>query len=113
MSAPQPRGTRLVCSLRSTDGAVATFDALPGEKPGSVAKVDSIEWSKQSGGNVQEGSFVLIGELGMTGKVINLNQYQWRALTTARLEQFFYGAILWGADHAKVIADAELILKRG
>jgi hypothetical protein len=45
--------------------------------------------------------------------VILVNQYQWRALIDAKLEKFFYGAILWGKSPFKVIEDAQLILKRG
>jgi hypothetical protein len=55
----------------------------------------------------------VIGDLGMTGQVILVNQYQWRALTEAKLEKFFYAAMLWGKSPFKVIEDAQLMLKRG
>jgi hypothetical protein len=48
----------------------------------------------------------------MTGQVILVNQYQWRDLSDARLEKFFYAAILWGKSPFKVIEDAKVILKR-
>jgi hypothetical protein len=108
-----PRGSRLACSLRSIDGCHGSFDAYPGEQPGSVSRVDPVKWDKPPQKEVQEGHFTVIGDLGMTGQVILVNQYQWRALTEAKLESFFYGAILWGKSPFKVIEDAQLILKRG
>ena len=42
-----------------------------------------------------------------------MEQYQWRALADAKLETFFYGAILWGKSPFRVIEDAQLMLKRG
>jgi len=45
--------------------------------------------------------------------VILVNQYQWRALNEAKLEKFFYAALLWGKSPFKVIEDAQLMLKRG
>ena len=108
-----PRGTRLACMLRTQDGAQGSFDAHVGEQPGSVSKVDPVKWSKQPEKPVQEGAFSIIGEMGMTGQVILVNQYQWRALADAKLESFFYGAILWGKNPFKVIEDAQMILKRG
>jgi len=32
----------------------------------------------------------------MTGAVLVLNQYRWRALILTRLEEAFYAMILWG-----------------
>ena len=37
---------------------------------------------------------------------------QWRDLSDAKLEKFFYAAILWGKSPFKVIEDAKVILKR-
>ena len=108
-----PRGNRLACTLRSVDGAQGTFDVYPGEQPGSVSKVDPVQWNKPTDKPVLEGAFTVIGDLGMTGQVILVNQYQWRALQDARLENFFYGAILWGKSPFKVIEDAQTMLKRG
>lgn len=48
----------------------------------------------------------------MIGQVILLDQYQWRALVDTKLENFFYGAILWGRSPFKVIEDAQMMLKR-
>ena len=107
-----PRGSRLACTLKTTDGAHGSFDAFPGEQPGSVSKVEPVRWNKPGDAPVAEAMFSLIGEMGMTGQVILVKQSQWRALTEARLEQFFYGAILWGKSPFKVIEDAERILKR-
>ena len=108
-----PRGTRLACSLRTQDGAQGAFDVHAGEQPGSVSKVDAVKWSKPPEKPVLEGAFSVIGEMGMTGQVILVNQYQWRALADAKLENFFYGAILWGKNPFKVIDDAQMMLKRG
>src|SRR6267142_3932027 len=107
-----PRGNRLACSLRTVDGANGSFDAFPGEQPDSVARVDPVNWNKEPAGAVVQGAFSLIGEMGMTGKVILVNQDQWRALADAKLEKFFYGAILWGKSPFKVIEDAQTMLKR-
>lgn len=108
-----PRGSRLACSLRSQDGSSGSYDVYPGEQPGSIAKVDPVRWDKPPQKPVQQGAFTIIGDLGMTGQVILVNQYQWQALADAKLEQFFYGAILWGKSPFKVIEDAQMILKRG
>jgi hypothetical protein len=107
-----PRGSRLACSLRSEDGCNGAFDVTPGEQPGSVAQVEAIKWDQPPQKPVVEGTFTVIGDFGMTGQVIVLNQSQWHALTTAKLEQFFYGAILWGKSPFKVIEDAQLMLRR-
>ena len=106
-----PRGTRLACSLRSQDNCSGSFDVFPGEQPGSISRVDPVKWDRPPQKPVLEGHFSVIGELGMTGQVILINQYQWRALTTAKLETFFYGAILWGKSPFKVIEDAQTMLK--
>jgi len=41
-----------------------------------------------------------------------INQYQWKALQDAKLEKFFYAAMLWGKSPFKVIEDAQMMLKR-
>jgi hypothetical protein len=51
--------------------------------------------------------------MGMTGQVIVVKQDQWKTLADAKLEKFFFGAILWGKSPFKVIEDAQTILKRG
>ena len=106
------RGNRLACSLRTVDGCQGSFDAYPGDAPGSVVRVDPIKWDREPQKPVQEAAFTIIGDLGMTGQVILVNQYQWRDLSDAKLEKFFYAAILWGKSPFKVIEDAKLILKR-
>ena len=107
-----PRGSRLACSLRSQDGCHGSFDVFPGEQPGSISRVDPVKWDKPPQKAVLEGAFTVIGDLGMTGQVILVNQYQWQALNAAKLETFFYGAILWGRSPFKVIDDAQMMLKR-
>jgi hypothetical protein len=107
-----PRGSRLACSLRSQDGFHGSFDVFPGEQPGSISRVDPVKWDKPPQKPVLEGAFTVIGDLGMTGQVILVNQYQWQALNAAKLETFFYGAILWGRSPFKVIDDAQMMLKR-
>jgi len=61
---------------------------------------------------VVEGTFTVIGDFGMTGQVILLNQAQWQALTETKLVTFFFGALLWGKSPFKVIEDAQLMLRR-
>ena len=107
-----PRGNRLACSLRTVDGCQGSFDVYPGEEPGSISRVDPIKWDREPMKPVLEGAFTVIGDLGMTGQVILVNQYQWRDLSDASLEKFFYGAILWGTSPFKVIEDAKMMLKR-
>ena len=108
-----PRGNRLACTLKSTDGVQGSFDVFPGEQPMSIAKIEPVKWMKPTDKPVQEGHFTVIGDMGMTGQVIMRNTYQWRALVDAKLESFFYGAILWGKSPFKVIEDAQTMLKRG
>jgi len=107
-----PRGTRLACTLRSQDGCHGSFDVIPGEEPGSVARVDPVTWDKPPHTPVVEGTFTVIGDFGMTGQVIVLKESQWRALTETKLEQFFYGALLWSKSPFKVLEAAQLMLKR-
>jgi len=102
-----------VCTLRTADGAQAIFDVHAGEAPNSVGKVDAVKWNKASDKPVVSASFVIIGDLGLTGKAHQLDEQQWRALTLAKLEPFFYGAMLWDGNPMKVIEDAQRILKRG
>lgn len=107
-----PRGNRLVCTLRTADGALAIYDVHAGEQPNSVGQVDPIEWNKASDQPVASAAFVIIGDLGLTGKAHQLNEEQWRALTQAKLEPFFYGAILWDGNPMKVVEDALRMTKR-
>jgi hypothetical protein len=107
-----PRGNRLVCTLRTTDGAQAIYDVHAGEQPNSIGKVDAVKWNKATDKPVVSASFVIIGGLGLTGKAHQLDEQQWRALTLAKLEPFYYGAILWDGNPAKVIEDALRMLKR-
>lgn len=107
-----PRGSRLACTLRTADGSNGSYDVHPGEEPNSVSKVDPVHWDKPPQKQVQQAAFTIIGDLGMTGQVILLNEQQWQMLTEAKLEKFFYGAILWGKSPFKVIDDAQMMLKR-
>jgi hypothetical protein len=99
--------------LRTTDGAQAIYDVHAGEQPGSIGRMDPVKWNKASDQPVASASFVIIGDLGLTGKAHQLNAEQWRALTQAKLEPFFYGAILWDGNPLKVVDDAMRMLKRG
>jgi hypothetical protein len=107
------RGNRLVCTLRTADGAQAIYDVHAGEQPNSVGAVDAIKWNKASDKPVVSASFVIIGDLGLTGKAHQLNEEQWHALTQAKLESFYYGAILWDGNPLKVVEDALKMAKRG
>jgi hypothetical protein len=107
-----PRGSRLACTLKTVDGCHGSFDVTPGEQPNTVAGVGAVTWDRQPQKPVVECAFSVIGDLGMTGQVILVNPSQWRALTEAQLEKFFYAALLWGKSPYKVIEDAQLMLKR-
>ena len=109
----KPRGERLACSLKTMDGCIGAYSVYPGEKVKTVAKVEPVTWNKDPAKEVQEGAFSVIGEMGMTGRILLLNTYQWRALTAARLEEPFYAAILWGLNPMKVVEDAQIMAKRG
>jgi len=108
----KPRGQRLACSLRTVDGCVGAYDVFPGEAPKSISKIDPVSWDKQPQKEVQEAAFSIIGEMGMTGHIIRLNQNQWRDLTKVKLEEPFYAAMLWGGNPLKVAEDAALLAKR-
>lgn len=108
----KPRGERLACSLRSIDGCHGAYSVYPGEAPKSVSKVEPVVWDRPPAKDVQEGAFSVIGEMGMTGRILLLNTYQWRALTAAKLEEHFYAAILWGGNPLKVVEDAQVMAKR-
>lgn len=107
------RGNRLVCTLRTADGAQAIYDVHAGEQPNSIGAIDPLKWNKPPSGAVVSASFVIIGDLGLTGKAPQLNEEQWRGLTLAKLEPFFYGALLWDGNWMKVVEDALRMLKRG
>ena len=107
----KPRGSRLTCSLYSIDGCVGSYSAYPGEAPRSLQSVEPVQWDKPTEREVQRAMFSLIGEMGMTGSVLVLNQYQWRALVDAKLTEPFYAAILWSGDAMKVVEDAARLLK--
>lgn len=107
-----PRGSRLACSLRSADGCTASYSAHPGETPRSIKQVDPVNWDKPPQQEVDQAMFSLIGEMGMTGTMIVLNQAQWRALKDAKLEEPFYAAMLWSGNAMKVVEDAAMLVKR-
>ena len=108
----KPRGERLACSLKSLDGCMGAYSVYPGEAPRSVSKIEDVVWNPPPQKEISEGAFAVIGEMGMTGRVLMLNTYQWRALTQAKLEPHFYAAILWGLNPMKVIEDAQMMAKR-
>jgi hypothetical protein len=116
MSAPtpaKPRGSRVACSLRTSDGANGVYSAFPGEQSKTISTVESVKWDKEPTGPVTQGIFTIIGEMGMTGQVILLDQVKWEALKKTNLEQHFYAALLWGGTPLKVVDDAVVMAKRG
>jgi hypothetical protein len=108
----KPRGERLACSLKTLDGAIGAYSVFPGEAPKSVSKVEDVVWNKPPQKDVMEGAFSVIGEMGMTGTILLLNTYQWRAISQTRLENHFYAAVLWGLNPMKVVEDAQMMAKR-
>jgi hypothetical protein len=107
-----PRGQRLACSLKTVDGCVGAYDVFPGEAPKSISKVSPVQWDREPAKEVLEAAFSIIGDMGMTGHMIRVNQLQWRALTKVKLEEPFYAAILWGGNPLKVLEDAAMLAKR-
>ena len=107
-----PRGQRLACSLKTVDGCVGAFDVFPGEAPKSIARASPVHWDREPAKEVLEAAFSIIGDMGMTGHMVRVNQIQWRALTKVKLEGPFYAAILWGGDPLKVLEDAVMLAKR-
>lgn len=108
----QPRGSRLACSLTSMDGCRGSFDAYPGAAPKSIEKIEPVRWDKAPQQPVHGGMFSLIGDMGMTGELIRVNAHQWRSLTEAGLEKFFYVDILCSGHPFKVIEDAQRMTKK-
>src|SRR3954454_6961282 len=108
-----PRGNRLVCTLRTADGAQAIYDVHAGEQPNSVGKVEAVKWNKASDKPVATASFVIIGDLGLTGKAHQLNGEPWSPRPLAKLDPFSSGAILWDGNPLKVVEDAMRMRKRG
>jgi hypothetical protein len=116
MSAPsptKPRGTRLACSLRVGNGANGVYSVYPGAEPKSIGNVEAVKWDKDPAGPVVQGVFTIIGEMGMTGQVILVDQAKWDALQKTKLVNHFYVALLWGGTPLKVVDDAVLMAKRG
>ena len=108
----QPRAQRLACLLRTIDGCTGTYSVLPGTEARSLASVETVHWDRPPEKEVQQATFTLIGDMGMTGTLLLLNQYQWRALSTAKLLDPFYTAMLWGGNAHKVVEDADFLAKR-
>ena len=108
----KPSGQRLACSLRTLDGCVGAYDVYPGEAPKSIARVDPVNWDRQPEKEVLEAAFSMVGDMGMTGRIFRLNQYQWRALTKVKFEEPFYASILWGGTPFKVVEDATMLARR-
>jgi hypothetical protein len=107
-----PRGQRLACSLKTLDGCVGAFDVFPGEAPKSISKVGAVQWDRPPTKEVAEAAFSIIGDMGMTGHMVRVNEAQWRSLTKVKLEEPFYAAILWGGNPLKVVEDAVMLAKR-
>lgn len=116
MSAPppaKPRGSRVACSLRTSDGANGVFSVYPGTEAKTLDRKDEIKWDKTPTGPVTQGVFTIIGEMGMTGQVILIDQAKWDALQKSKLVSHFFIALLWGGTPLKVVDDALLMVKRG
>jgi hypothetical protein len=115
MSAPspvKPRGTRIAGSLRAGNGANGVYSVYPGGEPKSIGNIEPLKWDKDPAGPVVQAMFTIIGEMGMTGQVILLDQAKWDALQKTKLVNHFYAALLWGGTPLKVVDDALLIAKR-
>ena len=108
----KPRGSRVACSLRAADGASGVFSVYPGAEPKSIARHDDVQWDKPPTGPVVQGVFTIIGEMGMTGQVILLDQAKWEALQKTKLTQHFFAALLWGGMPLKVVDDALILSRR-
>jgi hypothetical protein len=107
-----PKGVRLGCLLKTKDGCTGNFSAFPGEAPRSISRVEPVNWDRTPAEEVREASFFVVGDMGMTGIMVLLNSYQWRDLTRAKLESFFYAALLWGGDPMKIVEDAARMQQR-
>ena len=107
-----PKGVRLGCQLKTLDGCTGTYSVFPGEAPKSISRVEPVAWDRTPSQDVREASFFVVGDMGMTGVLVLLTSEQWRALTRAKLESFFYTAMLWGGDPMRIIEDAARMLQR-
>ena len=77
------------------------------------ASKDEIKWDKTPTGPVVQGVLTIIGEMGMTGQVILLDQAKWDALQKSKLISHFFIAMLWGGTPLKIVDDAVMMAKRG
>lgn len=109
----KPRGSRVACSLRSTDGANGVFSVYPGEAAKTVGRVEDVQWDRAPAGEIVQAAFTIIGEMGMTGQIILLNAEKWTALAKTNLVNHFYAALLWGGSPLKVADDAVVMARRG
>lgn len=108
----KPRGSRLACSLRTSDGAKGVYSVYPGEAPKTLGMIEPVAWDRAPDGQVLQGAFTVIGEMGMTGQIILLDQEKWRALEKTNLAQHFYIVMLWGGLPLKVVEDALMMARR-
>ena len=108
----EPRGERLACTLRTLDRCQGTFSVYAGRQPGTLGEIEPVAWSQPPKREVLEAVFTLFADISMTGRIIMLNQYQWRALVQTKLENYFFAAIIWGRNPFKVVEDAEFIVRR-
>jgi hypothetical protein len=95
------------------NGANGVYSVYPGGELKSIGNVEAVKWDKDPAGPVVQGVFTIIGEMGMTGQVILLDQAKWDALQKAKLVSHFFIALLWGGTPLKVVDDALVIVKRG
>ena len=107
-----PKGVRLGGQLKTMDGCTGIFSVFPGEAPRSIERVEPVTWDREPTQDVREANFFVVGDMGMTGVLVLLNAEQWRTLSRARLESFFYAAMLWGGDPMKIIEDANRLQQR-
>jgi hypothetical protein len=108
----QARAQRLACSLRSIDGCLGSYSVLPGEAPRSLARIEAVSWDRPPAKEVLQATFTLIGDMGMTGTIVMLNQYQWRSLISTKLVEPFYASLLWGGSPMKVVEDAAFLASK-
>jgi hypothetical protein len=89
------------------------YSVFPGGEAKSIGNVEPVKWDKDPAGPIVQGVFTIIGEMGMTGQVILLDQAKWEALQKTKLLNHFYAALLWGGTPLKVADDALVMSKRG
>ena len=97
---------RIEAVVETADGCCGIFSVTRGIKPGSVGKIEPIEWSRQPKAGITHAAFAGMGKTGSTGQMFILKPTEWRALHTTRMFPKYFAAILWNEAPHDVVEEA-------